>query len=282
MLVTGAHGMVGSYVKEIFSDCDLILTDLPVYDVTNNDVVLDLVKTSKPDFVLHLAAATDVDRCETDHQYAYSANVTATQNVAQACAKFNAIMIYISTGYVFNGSGRYAHSETDKPDPANYYGKTKLMGEQAVQEILRNYYIFRAEWMIGGGPKRDKKFVGKIIEMARAGKDIEAVDDMFSTPTFAKDFVNGIKQVIQTNQYGLYHMANQGICSRYEMALEIVRLLDLNVKVTPVPSSRFPLPAPRAQSSGIMNARLEEMGLDIMPKWEETLKKYLEEWVRSS
>jgi dTDP-4-dehydrorhamnose reductase len=188
-------------------------------------------------------------------------------------------MIYVSTGYVFSGKGRYEHTEDDIPNPANVYGRTKLQGENAVKEALNDYYIFRAEWMIGGGPKRDKKFVAKVIEKCLKDEDIEAVDDMFSTPTFAKDFVNGLKQLINKVPFGTYHLANKGICSRYELATEIVKDLNAKVQVKPVSSDKFPLPAPRAQSTGIKNYRLEKMGIDLMPKWQDSLKEYIiKEW----
>ncbi len=280
IFVTGANGMVGSYLKEVFDPKELTLTDLPEMDVTDAARISEAIAKARPEAVIHLAAATDVDRCETDHKYAESINVEATKNVARACKKVGCVMIYVSTGFVFNGKGRTLHSESDKTDPVNFYGKTKLEGEWIVADLVKDHYIVRAEWMIGGGPGRDKKFVGKIIEMMGQGKDINAVDDMYSTPTFAKDFVKGLKVITDKKlPFGLYHMANKGVCSRYEMALEVARLMGSSVKVNPVPGSRFPLPAPRAQSSGIENKRLLSMGLDIMPEWKDSLRQYVGEWL---
>lgn len=278
ILVTGANGMVGSYAQQIFKDEQLILTDLPEYDVRDEKTVFDLVEKNKPDIILHLAAETDVDKCELHPEEAYRSNVEAVKNVAEAAKRHNSVLIYVSTGFVFNGKDRKEHTEIDIPDPVNVYGKTKLQGENVVKSTLDRYFIFRADWMIGGGPKKDKKFVGKIIRQCLAGEGIKAVDDMFSTPTFAKDFLKGIASFIPNGKYGLYHLANKGICSRYEMALEIVSILGSKVKVTPVPSSEFPLPAPRAQSTGIKNYLLGKMGLDLMPRWQESLKEYLKEW----
>jgi len=280
ILITGANGMVGSYAKEVFGGDELILTDLPEHDVRDKEVVFDLFKRTKPQTVLHLAAETDVDRCELHPEEAYRSNVEAVENVAQACKDHKAVLIYVSTGFVFSGKGRREHTELDIPSPANVYGRTKLDAENLIKSLLSEFFIFRADWMIGGGPGKDKKLVGKIIKKCLAGEDIEAVDDMFSTPTFAKDFLSAINEFIPGKKYGLYHLANKDLCSRYEMALEIAALLGSRVKVSPVPSSRFPLPAPRAQSTGIKNYLLEQMGYDLMPRWQESLKEYVKEWGR--
>ena len=270
--------MVGSYAKKVFCDDEVVMTDLPEIDVTDKDSISTIINAKRPKIVLHLAAETDVDRCETDPEHAQKVNVKGAENTAIACKEAGAIMIYISTGYVFNGKARQAHTEYDKTGPVNVYGRSKLEGELRVKDILKEQYVFRADWMIGGGAARDKKFVGKIIEQCKTKKEIEAVDDMFGSPTFARDFLEGIKVIIKTGSFGLYHLANIGVCSRYEMALEIVKKLKADVKVLPVPSSRFPLAAPRAQSSGLRNYKSELMGLKPMPEWKDSLREYIKEW----
>lgn len=278
ILVTGANGMVGSYVEKVFSNEKLILTDLPDIDITNKDSFFRCVEKNRPDYILHLASETDVDKCEIEIDHAYKINTIGTQNVALACQKFNSIMIYISTGYVFNGKGKQLHTEFDKPDPINVYGKSKYQGELIVKDLLNKYYIFRAEWMIGGGPKKDKKFVGKIIELCKSKKEIDVIDDVYSTPTFAMDFVSGIKELISTGNFGLYHLANKGICSRYELALEIIKNLKADLEINPVSSDKFPQIAPRSKSTAIRNYKLELMGMDLMPEWKGSLKKYCRLW----
>ncbi|MCX5749200.1 MAG: dTDP-4-dehydrorhamnose reductase [Candidatus Saganbacteria bacterium] len=278
ILVTGANGMVGSYVKEVFCDEELILTDLPELDISKRASLEGKLNKYRPEYVLHLAAETNVDKCETEIEHAYKINVEGTKNVAEACKRLGSTLIYISTGYVFNGKGRQLHSENDRADPQNVYGRTKLEGEKIVREILEKYYIFRADWMIGGGPQRDKKYVGQIIRKCEQNSDIEAIEDQYSTPTFAGDFLAGIKLVTKTQPCGLYHLANKGICSRYEMAVEIARQLGTKNKVIPVPSSVFKAPAKRAQSTALRNFKLEQLGLDIMPGWKISLEKYLNEW----
>ncbi|KAF0135200.1 MAG: dTDP-4-dehydrorhamnose reductase [Candidatus Saganbacteria bacterium] len=278
ILVTGANGMVGSYVKEIFHDVELALTDIPEMDVTNKDLVFSLVAKYKPTTVLHLAAETNVDKCESEIDHAFRTNAMGTYNVALACQKFNAVMIYISTGGVFNGHAGQIHTEFDSPAPLNIYSKAKYEGELIVRDLLHKYYIFRAGWMIGGGSAKDKKFVGKIIELCKTRDEIEVVNDKFGSPTFARDFLRGINKIIKTGNFGLYHLANTGVCSRYEIALEIVKLLGREVMIIPVSSDRFPLPAQRAASEAIKNYKLDLLGINPMPSWKQALEEYIKEW----
>ncbi len=277
MLVTGANGMVGSYLQEVFEN-DLILTDIPEMDVTDKEKVCKMISEHKPEYVLHLAAETNVDKCEGEIEHAFKVNAIGTQNVALACLESGSTMIYISTGGVFNGIARQAHTEYDIADPVNVYGKAKLDGEKYVASILKNYYIFRAGWMIGGGPSRDKKFVGKIVELSKTRDVIEAVDDKFGSLTYAKDFLKGIKKLIGFAEFGLYHLANGGICSRYEIAVEIAKNIKPSLRVDPVSSDRFPLPAPRAHSEAMENHRLNIAGANPMQKWNDALAEYLKEW----
>lgn len=279
MLVTGANGMVGSYVREIFNDENLVLTDILEMDVTNPDLVFGLVSKHKPRIVLHLAAETDVDKCEKEADHAFRVNALGVQNVALACQKYGCVMIYISTGGVFNGKKGLQKTEFDAPDPVNIYSRAKYEGEKLLVNLLDRYYIFRAGWMIGGGPQKDKKFVGKIIELCKTKKEIQVVDDKYGSPTFARDFVCGIRKVIGTGYFGLYHLVNSGVVNRYEIAREIVRILEVDVKVLPVSSDHFPLPAPRGESEAMRNYKLDLLGINPMPFWKGSLEKYVKEWI---
>lgn len=280
MLVTGVGGMVGSYVPEVFKDYDLVLTDqidgYSQLDVRDPSAVSRVMREARPDIVLHLAAATDVDRCEQEQDWAYHTNALGTQNVALACQSFDVPMVYISTAGVFWGDNAEPYTEFDVPRPANVYGHSKLAGEQIVTSLLRKYYIVRSGWMVGGC-ERDKKFVGKIVRMILGGnKRLKVVDDKLGSPTYAKDLLREILALINTGFYGLYHVANKGRCSRYEVALAIRDLLQRpDVEVEPVSSAYFPLPAPRARSEALRNLKLELLGLDGMRPWKDALKEYL-------
>lgn len=280
MLVTGVGGMVGNYVQEVFKDYDLVLTDridgFLHLDVCDPTVVMRAVAEKKPDVVLHLAAATDVDQCEKEPELAYQTNAIGTQNVVLACQAVDAILVYVSTAGVFWGDKREPYIEFDVPRPANVYGHSKLAGEQIVTSLLRRYYVVRAGWMVGGGWK-DKKFVGKITNFIMEGKNpLKIVNDKVGSPTYGKDLLSGIRSLLETGYYGLYHMVNSGRCSRYEVALEIRKILERNdVEIIPVSSAHFPLPAPRADSEAMRNLKLELLGLNLMRPWQEALREYI-------
>jgi dTDP-4-dehydrorhamnose reductase len=280
MLVTGAGGMVGSYVPAVFQDYDLVLTNriegMPHLDVREPPAVMQMVAEVKPDVVLHLAAATDVDRCEQEPEWAYHTNVIGTQNVVLACQAFDITMVYISTAGVFWGDKPAPYTEFDVPKPANVYGESKLAGEHIVSSLLRHYYIVRAGWMIGGGIK-DKKFVATIAKLILEGKNpLRAVNDKLGTPTYGKDLLRGIHTLLDTGYYGLYHMVNKGCCSRYDVACAIRDILERpDVEIVPVSSAYFPLPALRARSEAMRNLKLELLGLDQMRPWQDALHEYI-------
>ena len=281
MLVTGAAGAVGSYVREVFQDVDLTLSDiveeLPALDVRDPGAVMRAVGDLQPDVVLHLAAATDVDRCEQEPDWAYHTNAIGTQNVALACQEYNVTIVYISTAGVFWGDKPTPYTEFDPPRPANVYGNSKLAGEHVVTSILNQYYVVRAGWMIGGGVK-DKKFVAKVGRKMLAGEqNLRVVDDRFGSPSYARDLLWGIRKLLQTGYYGLYHMVNTGMCSRYEIALAMRDILGCKeISIEPVSSAYFPLPAPRARSEAMDNLKLRLLGLNCMRPWQAALREYLE------
>lgn len=273
--------MVGNYVPEIFKEYDLTLTDkiegFDHLDVREPSAVIKAVGDVKPDVVLHLAAATDVDLCEQDPDSAYHTNAIGTQNVALACQEFDLPLVYISTAGVFWGDKPEPYIEFDVPRPANIYGQSKLAGEQIVSSLLRRYYIVRAGWMIGGG-KKDKKFVGKIARLILGGQNpLRVVNDKLGSPTYGKDLLTGIRTLLTTSYFGLYHMVNRGCCSRYDVALALRELLQRPcIEIAPVSSAYFPLPAPRARSEAMRNLKLELLGLNSMRPWQDALREYVE------
>lgn len=280
MVVTGAGGMVGSYVAEVFAGTELTLTDvqggLTFLDVTDPKAVREAIEGARPDVVLHLAAATDVDACEQDPDFGYRINAVGTQNVALACQSTGAVMVYVSSGAVFPGDKKEPYSEFDETGPVNLYGRSKLIGERMVANLLSRYYIVRSGWMIGGGAQ-DKKFVGKIVRKIRAGeKHLQVVDDKLGSTTYARDFLQGVRQLIDTGQYGLFHMVNPGMQSRYHVALAIREILGAgDVEIEPISSARFPLPAPRGESEALRNGMLDLLGWNHMRPYEEALADYI-------
>ena len=253
--------------------------DIVYLDVSKFDTVLECINRHVPDFIFHFAAETNVDLCEQRPDHAYRINTIGTENVALAASKHNLPLLYISTGAVFRGDSPDPYTELDDPDPLNVYAKSKYEGEKIVKSTLSQHFILRAGWMIGG-LELDKKFVFKILgQLKEKKKEILAVNDKFGSPTFTFDFAKNILPIISTKRYGLYHMANVGVATRYDIAREIVNILNLNkdVKVTPVNSEHFPLPAPRGRSEAIINYKLDIIGLNLMPRWEDSLRTYLDE-----
>ena len=280
LLVTGAAGMVGGYVSQVFHDWHLTLTDLGDghrLDIQDARAVMSTIEELRPDAVLHLAAATDVDRCQQDPDWAFGVNAIGTQNIALACQRNSIPLIYISTAAVFQGDKIEPYNEFDLPNPANTYGHSKLGGEQIISSLLHHYYIVRAGWMIGGGPEKDKKFVGKIARLIFEGKkELSIVDDKIGSPTYARDLLNGIKALIETRYFGLYHMVNRGAASRYQIALaarDALKRPDVSIK--PVSSASFPLPAPRGRSEAMRNLKLQLLNIDSMRPWEDAVRDYV-------
>ncbi|MGA1823648.1 MAG: dTDP-4-dehydrorhamnose reductase [bacterium] len=278
ILVTGANGMVGSYFPKIFDKDKLVLTDIEDLDVRDPDAAFKWMEKENPDIVYHLAAKTDVDKCELEVEDAYLTNTIGTQNIALACQKYNKVMVYISTAGVFDGKKIEPYTEFDLPNPVNIYGKTKLEGEVIVRDLLYKFYIVRAGWMMGGGPAKDKKFVYKVIRISEINEVLRAVNDKFGSPTYALDLVKGLKELTKTGYFGLYHMTNTGIvCSRYEVAIEIFKILNNYIKIIPVSSAYFPLPALRARSEAMQNMKLDLLKINKMRSWKAALKEYLRE-----
>ena len=183
---------------------------------------------------------------------------------------------------IFGGEKPEPYIEFDTPSPANVYGHSKLAGEQIVTSLLDRYYIARAGWMIGGGPK-DRKFVGKLVALIAGGeRNLRAVDDKIGSPTYAKDLAAGIRMLVETGYFGLYHLVNTGsACSRYEIAVALCEILDReDVAVDPVSSAFFPLPAPRARSEAMVNYKLDLLGINPMRPWRDALETYVEDELR--
>jgi dTDP-4-dehydrorhamnose reductase len=286
VLVTGAGGVLGTAVcaelqhlghrplkTDVWPDSESNIN----LDITDADRVEAVFAKCHPDLVLHLAAATDLDFCEKDPEYAHNVNVRGTENIANACSRHKVTLVYVSTGGIFDGTKKEPYVETDAPHPVNVYARTKWEGEKAAQAIVDKLFIFRLCWVIGGGVE-DKKFVGKIVGQIRSGvREIRAVSDIWGSPTFARDFSRNVMGVVAKAPFGLYHMVNKGACSRFELAQKIVELMDRKdvIRVVPVNAEAFPMVAPRPRSEVLSNERLRSLGLDSMPSWEDGLREYL-------
>jgi dTDP-4-dehydrorhamnose reductase len=285
MLVTGAGGMVGAYVTAVFADWTVELTaghggGHKMLDVRDRAAVAAAVDAVRPEVVLHLAAATDVDRCEQEPDWAYANNAIGTENVVLACRASDATAVVVSTAAVFPGDRPEPYVEYDEPGPVNVYGRSKLAAERLAQSLWPRSYVVRAGWMIGGGTA-DKKFVGKIARLMLGGERlVRAVDDKVGSPVYARDFLVGVRSLLESERYGVYHVVNPGSCSRYEIALAVRDALGrADVDVLRVSSTQFPLPAPRGHEA-IRNLKLELLGFPALRPWREALTEYVERELR--
>ena len=274
--ITGVRGMLGRAIVPLFERTfEVFPVDRSEPDICNADLISKEITGCRPKYVLHLAAMTDVDGCETDPDGAHRVNAVGTKNVALACRRCDAALIYISTGMTYNGRKETPYVESDPPDPVNAYARSKYEGELAVREILSRFYIFYACWLFGGG-RDDKKFVAKMIESAKRDGGLRAVDDKFGSPTYTIDLAKAIYAFVGTGLYGKYHCANAGVASRFEMAeaiLEAARITEC--RLVPVSSDAFPLPAPRPRMEALRNYNFELLGLTPMRKWREALVEYV-------
>lgn len=273
--------MVGRYVDRVFADRELLLTDVEEWDVCNYEQGVRLFREKRPQLVIHLAAETDVDRCEREPDHAYRTNVVATHYVARLAAEHGAELVYVSTTGIFGGEKPEPYTEFDQPNPLNVYAKSKFEAERVAARMCPRCYIVRAGWMFGGGVERDKKFVGKIVSLCREHDEIRIVNDKVGSPTYASDFVQAMRQVIEMGFYGAYHLTNDGSGTRYNIACEIVRILGLKTRVLPVSSAVFPAPALRPRNDAAHNYYAELLGLPPMRPWQQALEEYLREWQES-
>lgn len=264
VLITGGDGMVGSYVD--FG----IKTNRSILDITSLSSVLEFFKKNKPQAVLHLAALTDMNKCEEDPREAYLVNSVGTYNLAMCAKEIGTKMVYVSTDAVFPNSDS-AHSLGDKEGPESVYGHSKYLGELAVKSISNDFIIARTSWVFGGGKEKDKKFVGKFIPQLD-NDEAKAVNDQFNTPTYAKDLVSAIKNLILEEKSGVFHISNSGKASRFDMAKEISNFFGKKINIVPVSNEVFGLKNFQKSSGGIVG----DLGLRT---WQEALLDYLKtEW----
>lgn len=285
LLITGARGMMGQDLAALAASAghEVWATDVErlVHDPADHLDVGDFeglgraLDRFQPDAVLHLAAMTDVDGCERHPDQAYRVNTVGTQNVAVHCQRQDLTLLYISTGSVFDGTKSTPYHEFDDPRPRSVYSRSKWQGEVIVRDLVPRHYVVRAGWMFGGGPE-DKKFVAKMIELARERDVLRAVDDKVGSPCYTRDISARCLELLATGRYGTYHAANEGACSRYEMAAAIVEAAGIRTcRVEPCSSAEFPLPAPRPRNEAMTGLHARLVGLDSMRDWREALVEYV-------
>jgi len=278
ILITGARGQLGKKLTEILSvDFDLVLTDTAEMDITNKEAVTRVFNKEKPDFIIHAAAYTRVDDAESQRELAYKVNALGSKNLAEATANLKIPIIYISTDYVFPGTGNQPLTEDDPTEPVNYYGQTKLDGENFIRKINPKHYIIRTAWLYGELPEGHpgSNFVETMLKLAKEKSEITVVDDQIGSPTYTGDLVRAIGEIIKKNiPYGVYHLSGEGATSWYNFANEIFNQSGIRVKITPTTSDNFLRPAKRPGYSYLSKKKLKTAGIDVRP-WADGLQEYL-------
>ena len=274
ILITGSNGMLGHDLIDVLDKShDLILTDSKVLDITDKKQTIEYICNVKPDVVINSAAYTDVDGCEENRDLAYSVNGEGVRNLALACRDVDCPLVHISTDYVFDGSATEPIREDGEIGPISIYGKSKLKGEEAIQEILDKYFIIRTAWLYG---INGRNFPKTMLELAENHSEITVVYDEVGTPTYTPDLAGGIAELIETDYYGIYHLTNSGSCSWCEFARYIFEIAGKDVKVIPVTASEFARPAPRPSYSVLDNRNWVEKGFKPLRDYKEAIKDYIE------
>jgi len=285
--IAGCGGMLGEAFHKIFNeDYELKCTDIDVneawlssLDFRDYEAYRRDVSEYKPDFLFHLGAYTDLEYCDLNQDDAYATNTMAVENAAYISNQLDIPMLYISTAGIFDGA-KDTFDDWDQPNPMGHYARSKYAGEVFVEKNVRRHLICRAGWMMGSGPKKDKKFIQKIMQQLKQGKkELFVVNDKLGTPTYTHDFARNVKLLLEKELWGLYNMVCGGITGRLEVAQELLKVLNLTdeVKVTPVGSDYWKgvYFADRPASERLINKKLDLRGLNVMRDWRVCLEEYI-------
>ncbi len=274
-LITGGDGQLGLALRRVFGRAGEVRSpDLPDLDVTSRDAVDTFLSEFKPDVVVHAAAMTDVDGCESDREKAFLVNEIGSRHVAESCRAFGARLVAVSTDFVFDGKKECPYDEQDTPAPLSVYGESKLAGERAVLDTLPGATVARTAWLYGAGGTGN--FVCSIVKAARSGRTLRVVDDQVGSPTLADDLAEGLYSLVERKGEGIYHVVNGGAVTRYDFARAIVELSGLgSVAIEPVGSGDLGLPATRPANSVLACERLKELGVPPLRHWRNALQDFL-------
>ncbi len=272
IFITGNKGQLGTALQVALDGHDLAGCDLPEVDITDDKAIGTAIGDFAPDVVIHAAAWTDVDGCARDPDRAHRVNALGTKNVALAAAEARAVLAYVSTNEVFDGKAGEPYLESDAVNPINAYGRSKAAGESFVQESLERYYIMRTAWLYAPG---GRNFPHRILELAEQRGSLRVVDDEVGNPTYAPDLAEAIARLIETKAFGIYHLTNSGYCSRYEFALEVLRLAGReDVAVAPISLADFERASTPPRFAPLANTAAAALGITLRP-WQDPLADFL-------
>jgi len=280
ILITGSSGMLGTDLVNLLKSREASFEHNPevieapheVLDITLEDRVSDFIATHIPDIVVNCAAFTNVDKCETEREDAFSVNALGPKYLAAAANKCGARVIQISTDFVFDGNGNRPYTEEDQTNPLSEYGRTKLEGERNIQSYCDSYLIVRTSWLFG---HNGINFAAKMLELAEQHKELSIVTDETGSPTYTPDLAEALWILIKQKCEGVINISNDGSCSRYEWAEYIFETMGFKIKMNPIKSSEYKRPANVPLNSTLNCQKFTTItGMQMRP-WEETVESYL-------
>lgn len=276
ILITGVSGQLGHDAAKTLTARGIPFLGVgsKELDITDRDAVLRLFSEYRPDAVLHCAAYTKVDRAEEERELCLRVNADGTRYIAEACREIGAKLLYISTDYVFPGTGDKPWETGDPTGPLNIYGRSKLAGEEAVRELVKKHFIVRTSWVIG---EHGSNFVKTMLRLAETHDELRVVDDQIGSPTFTADLAPLLCDMLETERYGVYHATNEGFCSWAELAEAVFRLRGKNVVVRRVSTEAYSARALRPKNSRLSKSSLDAGGFKRLPGWESSLVVLLAE-----
>lgn len=277
IMITGSNGQLGNEMQVLAKNSchTFVYTDIKELDITDKEAVEKFIEKEKPDFLVNCAAYTDVNKAESDLELANKINAIAPLNLALGCKKNNCKLIHVSTDYVFDGNNYLPYKETDATNPQSAYGRTKLLGEQNIQNTLEDYIIIRTAWLYSSF---GKNFVKTMVNLGKSREEISVVFDQIGSPTYANDLAKVIMQIINLTsenkdnfKAGIYHFSNQGVCSWYDFTVEIFKIFDINCKVKAIETYEYPTPATRPHYSVLNKKKIEKTFDFKVPFWRDSL-----------
>ena len=274
VLVTGSSGQLGYDVVRVLEErgFDVLAPRRAEMDITDRESVDSYFYEHLPNAVIHCAAYTAVDAAEDEIELCRAVNVGGTENIADNCSKYDIPMVYISTDYVFNGSGDELWKVTDGTDPINAYGLSKRDGESIVLRLAK-HFIVRASWVFG---VHGKNFAATMLRLSQTRDTVRVVDDQYGSPTYTADLAELLADMVVTDRYGTYHAHNESICTWADFAEEIFRQSGLPTKVERITTAEYPLKARRPLNSRMDTSSLTDAGFNLLPDWKDALSRYLD------